>query len=256
MSTLASRLRASRSSPRQAGVRVAVALGGMAVAGVPFSVLVLFVESHWHPLLELDGSARDGLHRYALAHPAFVTLMRLISDSGSALAWQLVVVGAAAVLLLRRRVRLALFVIVTNLGSSIVNGFVKTAVDRARPIVNHPFLHEPGKSFPSGHAQAAVVGYGVLLLVVLPFLDRMWRSVAVGVAVVLVAAIGFSRIALAAHFVSDVLAAYLLGLAWVALMASAFHVWARPHPQAPDRAGSLTHNSGNAPAADRESPLL
>ena len=227
MSTLASRLHASRSSSRQGGVRVAVALGGMAIAGVPFSVLVLFVESHWHPLLELDGSARDGLHRYALAHPAFVTLMRLISDSGSALAWQLVVVGAAAVLLLRRRVHLALFVIVTNLGSSLVNGFVKTAV----------------------------VGYGVLLLVVLPFLDRMWRRVAVGVAVVMVAAIGFSRIALAAHFVSDVLAAYLLGLAWVALMASVFHVWARPQPQAPDRAGSLTRNYGNAPAADRESPL-
>lgn len=247
----------ARSSPQQVAARVMVALGGMTVGAVPFSLLLVLVQWHWRPLLQLDDSARDDLHTYALAHPGFVTAMRAISDSGSALAWQIVVVAAAAVLLWRRRVRLGLFVIVTNLGSSLVNGFVKTAVDRARPLVNHPFLHEPGKSFPSGHAQAAVVGYGVLLLVVLPFLDRMWRRVAVGVgvAVVMVAAIGFSRIALAAHFVSDVLAAYLLGLAWVALMASAFHVWARPQAQAPDRAGSLTRNPGNAPAADRESPL-
>ena len=43
----------------------------------------------------------------------------------------------------------------------------------------------------------------------------------------MVIAIGFSRVALAAHYLSDVLAAYVLGLAWVAVMAAAFHVWRR-----------------------------
>lgn len=221
------RLRTSWASPRQLGARVALAAAAVTVAAVPFCLLLLFVESKWGPLLEADDAARDGLHSYALAHPLFVSLMRLTSSSGSAVAWQVVTVVMAGFLLWRRRFRLALFVIVTIAGSSLVNTLVKGAAHRARPVVEHPLLHEPGLSFPSGHAQAAAAGYAVLLLVVLPYLNHVARRIAVTFAVVMVIAIGFSRVALAAHYLSDVLAAYMLGLAWVAVIAAAFHVWRR-----------------------------
>ena len=71
-------------------------------------------------------------------------------------------------------------------------------------------------SFPSGHAQNAVVAWGVLLLVFLPVLRGRWRVVAVIAAVAVVLAIGFARVALSVHFVSDVLAGYALGAAWLA----------------------------------------
>ncbi len=144
----------------------------VAMAAAPFSLLVLSVESRWRPLLEADDGARDGLHTYALAHPLFVTLMRLTSNSGSALAWQILTLVTAAVLLWRRRVRLAVFVMVTISGSSLINAVVKTATNRTHPVEDHPLLHEPGKSFPSGHAQSAVVGYAVLRLVALPSLHH------------------------------------------------------------------------------------
>jgi undecaprenyl-diphosphatase len=203
-------------------------VAAVVVAAVPFILLLLWVELSWKPLLNADDRARDSLHNYALTHPGFVTAMRWISDSGSALAWQVVTLLLAAFLLWRRRFRLAAFTVVTTAGSSLLNTVIKNAVHRSRPVVDHPLLHEPGKSFPSGHAQAAAAGYAVLLLVLLPCLSRVWRAVAVGVAVLMVLAIGFSRVALAAHFISDVLAAYLLGLAWTAVLASAFHVWLRP----------------------------
>lgn len=221
------RLGASWASPRQFGARIAIAIAAVMAAAVPFCLLLLFVESRWGPLLQADDAARDGLHTYALAHPMFVTLMRFTSNSGSAVAWQIMTVVVAGYLFWRRRVRLAIFVIVTIAGSSLINTLVKTTAHRARPVVDHPLLHEPGKSFPSGHAQAAAAGYAVLLLILLPYLNRVGRRLAVTVAVVIVLAIGFSRVALAAHYVSDVLAAYVLGLAWVAVMAVAFHVWRR-----------------------------
>lgn len=227
------RLRASMDSERQLGLRVALAAVTVAVLAVPFALLLLFVESKWRPLLDLDAGARDSLHQYALVHHGFTTVMFAVSNSGSGLAWQIVTIALTAALLWRRQVRLALFVLITSLGSSLLNGFIKTATDRARPVVNHPLLHEPGKSFPSGHAQSAIVGYAVILLVVLPYLNAVWRRVVITIAVVMVLAIGFSRIALAAHYVSDVLAAYLVGLAWVATMASVFHVWRRVNLNAP-----------------------
>jgi membrane-associated phospholipid phosphatase len=51
--------------------------------------------------------------------------------------------------------------------------------------------------------------------------------VAVGAAVAYVLAIGFARVTLGVHYVSDVLAGYVLGAAWVAAMIAAFNAWRR-----------------------------
>jgi membrane-associated phospholipid phosphatase len=106
-------------------------------------------------------------------------------------------------------------------------------VNRPRPLVSHPLVHAPGASFPSGHAQAAVTGYAVLLLVFMPVLTPRWRRVAVVVAAFMVLAIGFSRVALAAHFLSDVVAGFILGAAWTAAMTALFSAWQlqRGHPE-------------------------
>jgi membrane-associated phospholipid phosphatase len=214
-------------SPSRSVRSTRLLLAGVALAlvAVPFTLVLVLVEDKWEPLAEADHAARDGLHAYAMGHPAFVTLMKVISDSGSALAWQ-IILGLVAIWLLWRRLwRLALFVVVTGACSSLLNTLVKTAVHRPRPLVAHPLVHEPGASFPSGHAQAAVTGYAVILLVFLPVLSAAWRRIAVAVAVFMVLAIGFSRVAVAAHFVSDVLAAYILGAAWVVAMTALFSAW-------------------------------
>jgi hypothetical protein len=112
-------------------------------------------------------SSRDRLHDFAVTHTGFVAAMRLISDSGSALAWQIVLGSVVVWLLWRRLPRLALFVVITAAGSSLLNTVVKTEVHRLRPVLTHSVAHEPGPSFPSGHAQAAIVGFAVLLLVLL-----------------------------------------------------------------------------------------
>jgi undecaprenyl-diphosphatase len=90
-----------------------------------------------------------------------------------------------------------------------------------------PVAHANGMSFPSGHAQSATVAAAVLLLVFLPALRGARRRLAVVVAVAFVAAIGFARVALGVHYVSDVLAGYALGAAWVAAMTASFSAWRR-----------------------------
>jgi undecaprenyl-diphosphatase len=82
-------------------------------------------------------------------------------------------------------------------------------------------------SFPSGHAQSSIVATSVLLLVFLPALRGAWRWVAVAAGVAWVLTVGFSRVALGVHYVSDVLAGYALGAAWVVAMTAAFSAWRR-----------------------------
>ena len=102
-----------------------------------------------------------------------------------------------------------------------------------------------------------MLGYAVVLIVILKHLSQAWRWAAAAVAVVMVAASGFSRVALAAHYVSDVVAAYLLGLAWVVTLAAVFHVWRRP-PLDPAGATSAQtrHPKTSTRTLERESPAL
>jgi len=205
-------------------VRVAGVAAALVLVAVPFALILELIEDRWPPLLRADRGARDGLHAYAVTSPGFVARMQLISDIGSAPVWLGVSSVVVAWLCWRRLPRLALFVVITAAGSSLLNAVVKTAVHRLRPVLTHPVAREEGLSFPSGHAQAAIVGYAVLLIVFLPILRGAWRRTAVALAVVMVLAIGFSRIALGVHFVSDVVGAFILGAAWVALMAAVFNV--------------------------------
>jgi membrane-associated phospholipid phosphatase len=239
------------------GARALLAGLAIALVAVPFSLLLFLIEDRWPPLLELDDGARDALHEVAVDHGAFVTAMKTLSTIGSSPVYITLFALIAAWLTARRLRRLALFVVVAMLGSWLLNSLVKLAVDRARPVLPEPVAHAGGMSFPSGHAQSATVAAAVLLLVFLPLLrDRpSRRRIAVGTAVAMVLAIGFSRVALGVHYVSDVLAGYVLGAAWVAAMTAAFSAWRREQGRAsvnpsrglePEHTGRL--GAGGAPA--------
>ena len=101
-------------------------------------------------------------------------------------------------------------------GGMLLNEWVKVLVHRHRPFVDGPFVDWSGYSFASGHTIGATLLYGQLLLFVLPALKaRHWRMLSIFSAALLVALVGFSRIALGAHFLTDVLAAIIFGVAWL-----------------------------------------
>jgi undecaprenyl-diphosphatase len=204
-------------------------LGFVAViaAGLGFGTLLLLVRYHWNPLLHLDQSVANGLNRVVSAHPAGVKVATAISRLGGRGTLIPLVVLAVVVLLIRRRPRLAIYLVVTGVGELILDPSLKTLVGRVRPVVADPVAHGQGNSFPSGHALGSMVVYGMLTLVFLAVVRHRWRGWFVGSAALIVVAIGASRIALGVHFVSDVLAGWLLGAAWICVTAYAFRVWRR-----------------------------
>lgn len=197
------------------------------VAAVLFAVLLFLVRSKWSGLLNVDKGVANDLHEFARSHPSFISAMRLASAIGTTVAWWIVLGLVVIWLAIRRLPRLAVFVVVASLGSSLLNNVIKVVVDRARPHLPDPVASAGGTSFPSGHAQAAIVGYGILLLIFLPAIARRARPWVIGLAAVLVLTIGFSRIALGVHYLSDVVGGYLIGAAWLIAMTVAFSAWRR-----------------------------
>jgi membrane-associated phospholipid phosphatase len=106
----------------------------------------------------------------------------------------------------------ALWAFVTMMVSWNVGLQAKSLVGRARPVVQDPISHAPGYSFPSGHAFNIAVVATVMVFLLWPLLSRTGRRVAVSIAVVVVLVVGLDRLMVGAHFPSDVLAGYVLGV--------------------------------------------
>jgi undecaprenyl-diphosphatase len=155
--------------------------------------------------------------------------------------WSLRAVAAIAVgwLLIRRQLRLALWVATAILGAGVLDFTLKEIVHRARPVLPGAVATAPGYSFPSGHALSSIVAAGVALLLVLPLVHGAWRVVVWTVAVACVLLVGFARVGLGVHFVSDVLAGWLIGLGWLAVTVAAFESWRRASGRRPHDAAEV-----------------
>jgi undecaprenyl-diphosphatase len=123
---------------------------------------------------------------------------------------------AAGILAARRAWADALLVAMATAGALIINPLFKEFFSRPRPAIHDPDLTLRTFSFPSGHAMGSAAVYGALATVVARRLrGTPWASVVVAAAVVLVLLIGASRVYLGAHFPTDVVAGWILGLAWL-----------------------------------------
>lgn len=111
-------------------------------------------------------------------------------------------------------------VLVTTVGSVTMTVVGKSVIGRARPPLADavpPF--ETSGSFPSGHALNAVVVAGVIAYLLVRKQSRAWvRAATVAAAVTFAFTMGMSRVYLGHHWLTDVLVAWTLGLAWLTLV--------------------------------------
>lgn len=148
--------------------------------------------------------------------PAFVSILRAFTDFGSGEWIGLVTFGLVLFFVWKRWWPSLVMLIVAVPGGMLLNEWMKVIVHRQRPFLDGPFVDWSGYSFASGHTIGATLLYGQLLLLVLPALKgRHWRLLSIFSAISLVAVVGFSRIALGAHFLTDVLAAVFFGIIWL-----------------------------------------
>jgi membrane-associated phospholipid phosphatase len=148
--------------------------------------------------------------------PAFVAVLHAFTDFGSG-EWIGIVVFALVLFFAWKRWWPSLVTLIVAVpGGMLLNEWLKILIHRQRPFLDGPFVDWSGYSFASGHTIGATLLYGQLLLFVLPALKaRHWRLLCVFSAVFLVLLVGFSRIALGAHFLTDVVAAIFFGAVWL-----------------------------------------
>jgi undecaprenyl-diphosphatase len=153
-------------------------------------------------------------------------IMLAVSDMHSAAGISVLMVLAILALAWKRYWSWAMILLITVPSGGLLNVLMKSAFQRARPQFDPPLLMLADYSFPSGHTCASTLFYGVLASLLVPRMAS-WRmrSVVVAAALGMVTLVAFSRLYLGAHFLSDVLAGFAEGVAWLALCLTATHTY-------------------------------
>jgi undecaprenyl-diphosphatase len=164
-------------------------------------------------LQSLDQQTVAVFDRLRSAYPWLDLPMSDLSALGGRTLLTLVVIFAVGLLLSFRRYRTAGFVLAAALGGYVLSVGLKFLVGRQRPAGG--LIQVSGNSFPSGHSMLSAIIYLTLALIVSTVILR-WRVrlYVIGSALVLVALIGISRLYLGVHYLTDVAAGWLVGLAW------------------------------------------
>lgn len=215
------------------GARMTLLLVALVLLAAPFAFLLDQVITSG-PLSRADKALADSMHRTACTHAVYVSASRVISFLGST-PWDLALVAlVVGFLLFRKEQRLAIFVAVTGATGSLLNTGVKIAVNRARPKLTGCLLGgATGQSFPSGHVMNTTIVYGALVLVFLSLIRKSWRPVLISVYAGWLLAMGWARMTLGVHYLSDVLGGIVLGCAWLAIGVAVFQAWRKESGKRP-----------------------
>ncbi|GAB2689555.1 phosphatase PAP2 family protein [Thalassiella azotivora] len=205
---------------------LALGLGFAAVMG-------LLAGEVYESVAESDGVA--GLDRPLLdaavdaRTPTTERLVTAYTDLGGPVGMTVIAVVATLGLSVwpRRRLTPVVLMVVATAGSLLMTVAGKAAVGRVRPpLVDAVPPYEESASFPSGHSLNSVVVAGVLAYVVVRRLDGVWaRFAVVTAAAAFAATMGLSRVYLGHHWLTDVLVAWALGLAWLSVVVTGHRVW-------------------------------
>jgi membrane-associated phospholipid phosphatase len=231
---------AARFDPDAAGgLRLTLAVIAAFLVVVPFALALLAVVYGWAPLHRVDVDVANRLNTQALEHPWLVRFLKDVSTVFDPNTFRVLAVLGALLLWRRKAPRLALWLALTVLLSGPLDDVVKSTVGRSRPTFAHPVETLTSFSFPSGHALGSTVGVGALLLAGLPWLPAVLRRPAIALGVVIVLLVGYARVGLGVHYVSDVVGGWVLGAAWLAAMTAGFRAWQHDlrKPERPLEAG-------------------
>lgn len=209
----------------------------LAAGLLPALLLALAAAGVYDAVVEEDGVA--GLDQPVLQaavsarSPALDTAVTWLTNLGGTVGLPLIAsAGVLALCWWRRTWTPLILVAAAAAGSLLLTVAGKAFVGRHRPALEDAVPpYEYSASFPSGHSLNSLVVTGTLAyLLVLYLHSRLARIAVVAGAAVFVGAVGLSRVYLGHHWLTDVLVAWSLGLAWLAILITAHQLVHRRTP--------------------------
>lgn len=115
---------------------------------------------------------------------------------------------------------LSALISINSLIGAFINKVLKSIFVRPRPDVLR-LVEQGGYSFPSGHAMASTIFYGMLIyLIYKSDINSKFKHIIISFLIILILLIGISRIYLGVHYASDIIAGYLVSIIYLIIFIS------------------------------------
>ncbi|MEG3938067.1 phosphatase PAP2 family protein [Microcoleus sp. S36b_A3] len=208
-----------------------IRLCGLAVAALAMWAFATIAEE----VLEKETYAFDTsilLYLRSLHTPLRDRLMLGLTFLGEPNVLLMLSVSLGIILWVRKHRSEATTIAVTGVGGLGLNLLLKQLFARDRPLLWERTVDVKFYSFPSGHAMISMIIYGLLgYLLGSRFPKQRWLIYSL--TVVLIAAIGLSRLYLGVHWPTDVIAGYIAGFIWLLACIFSLQVWQQFHDSRP-----------------------
>ncbi len=186
-------------------------VGAIALLGLAFAALWALVGLGLTRPLDLAGLVliHEGIHS-----GEGLDFFLGITQLGYSRVYAPIAVGVVVVMVALRWFADAVRLMLSLAGADATNLLVKVVVGRHRPHEPWTLTHPGGYSFPSGHATVAAALFAFAFVLVARHVPGVWRIPLLVTGSLLALAIASSRLVLAVHWPSDVLAGMVCGTAW------------------------------------------
>lgn len=140
-------------------------------------------------------------------------VMLFVSHLGSAIT--LIVLAIAFILLMKNKIN-SKCITINLILVFLLNRILKWAIARPRPEVIK-IIQETGYSFPSGHSMVSTGFYGFLIYLIYKNIkNKKLKYPLIVLLSILIVLIGISRIYLGAHYTTDVIGGWIIGIVYLA----------------------------------------
>ena len=138
--------------------------------------------------------------------------MKIITNFGGATC--LITITILLLILIKNK-KIGLITLTNLVVITILNQMLKIVLKRPRP-TEFRIINETGYSFPSGHSMISMAFYGLLIyLIYKKIKNKYLKATLIIILLLLILAIGISRIYLGVHYVSDVIGGFLISMSYL-----------------------------------------
>ncbi len=186
---------------------------------ISFSILVVFVLKD--EVLKIDIKGYNFVVSYFMSDK-ITPIVKIFTNLGNAIT--LLFISVIALILFRKN-KIGIVMTLNSILIFGLNQVLKFIIRRPRPSVIH-LVNERGYSCPSGHAMVSLAFYGLLIYFIYKNINnKVIKWFLVTLLTLLIMVIGTSRIYLGVHYVSDIIAGFLISLSYLIIFISVYQKW-------------------------------
>ena len=164
-----------------------------------------------YQLMKQDITFNNILRKYFIKD-SITPYMKIITNFGGATC--LITITILLLILIKNK-KIGLITLTNLVLITILNQMLKIVLKRPRP-TEFRIINETGYSFPSGHSMISMAFYGLLIyLIYKKIKNKYLKATLIIILLLLILAIGISRIYLGVHYVSDVIGGFLISISYL-----------------------------------------